>query len=179
MSKSLDDKIQENHIVFIYSDMKAEATNKAILDIMSWSKASKDIEINVYLSAQSMGFVNTMAIYDVLASIENPISVFCLGKVGLYSTVLLAAATKGKRYALKHTVISLNQPYGFIDSGTNQQTEVEIEYKRIARERNVFEQIIADSLNKSIEEIHQYVDADTDFSALEAKQFGLIDEVLE
>ena len=179
MSKSFEDKVNENHIVFIHSGLGADGTNKAILNIMQWSKASKDIEINLYVSAASWDYVNTMALYDILSNIENPVAVYCMGYVGGYSTVLLAAASKGKRYALKHTTISLNQPYGSIQSGANQQTEVEIEANEISKERKDYEEILAKSLNKPLDEIHQRVEIDQEFSAQEAKEYGLIDEVLE
>ena len=159
--------------------MNAKDTNEAILNIMSWGKASKDIEINLYVSASSWDFVNTMALYDVLVNVNNPIAVYCLGHVGAFSTVLLAAASKGKRYALKHTVISLNQPYGSIQNGVNQQTEVEIEAKEISSERKVFEDILAASLNKPFDTIHQDVEVDKKLSAEEAKAYGLIDVILE
>ena len=179
MAKSLEEKIKENHIIFIHSDMSAKDTNDAILDIMLWNKASKDIEINIYLSSSDWNFVNTMAIYDVLKSVENPIAVYCMGEVGYYSVVFLAAASKGKRYALKHTEICLKQPYGRLTGGPNQQTEVDIEYKKISSERRVFEEIMAAHLNKPIEEIHQLVESDKEFKADEAKEYGLIDLVLE
>ena len=179
MAKSLQDKIKENHIIFIHSNMVEKDVNEAILDIMMWSKASKDIEINLYLSSADWDFVNTMALYDVLKSVENPIAVYCLGEVAYYSVVYLAVASKGKRYALKHTEICLRQPYGRLTGGPNQQTEVDIEYRRISSERKVFEEIMAEHLNKPVDEIHQLVENDTKFKADEALKYGLIDLVLE
>lgn len=179
MTQSINDKIKENHIIFLTSGMDAKATNEAILDIMSWNKASKDIEINLYISACSLDFINTMALYDVLNSIDNPIAAYCLGHVGGFSTAFITLAKPGKRYALKHTVISLNQPMGMIQTGVNQQTEVEIEAIETSKQRKVFEELLAKALNKPFDEIHQLVEIDKEFIASEAKEYGFIDEVLE
>ena len=172
-------KMMDSHILLIHSGMNPESTNNAILRIMAWNKISEDLEINIYLSANSNNFTCIMALYDVLVSIKNPISVYCMGSVGGYAPVLLAAATKGRRYALKHTVISLDQPYGTVQSGPNQQTEVEIYANRVTHERNVYESILAESLNKPIDVIHKDTEDNRELKAQEALEYGLIDEILE
>lgn len=179
LEKTLEDKIEESHIVFITSKLDAESASSIILDIMRWNKESKDIEINIYLSSRTYDFVNAVAIYDVLTNIENPISVFCIGYIGGFAPLILAAASNGKKYGLKHTTISLNQPFGYLSNESSQQTEVEIEARETSKVRNIFEKILAERLSKDVEVIHNDVEKDREFTIEEAKKYGLIDVILE
>lgn len=86
---------------------------------------------------------------------------------------------KRRRYALKNTDISLDQPYAFLENGSNQQTEVEIVAKEVKRERDTFEEILSEKFNKPIEVIHEDVEYDRHFTAKEALEYGLIDKILE
>ena len=176
--KTLKEKILENHIIFITSGLDGQEASEIIFRIMQWSNSSPECEINIYLSAQTYDFINAIAIYDVLCNIPNPISVFCIGYVGGFAPLFLAVATKGRRYALKHTLFGLNQPYGFLGSGANQQTEVEIEAKETTKQRETFEEIISTKLNIPLGKLHDDMEMDTELNAEEAKQYGLIDEVL-
>ena len=178
MERTLKEKLDESHILFITSDLNAESASEIIFKILKWSNESPKEEIKLYISSETYDFVNAVAIYDVLNNISNPISAFCIGHVGGYATLFLAVATKGKKYALKHTTISLNQPYGFLGSGTNQQTEVEIEARETLHQRITFEEILSKQLGIDLKMIHEDVEADKEFSALEAQKYGLIDEVL-
>lgn len=179
MGKSLEEKIQENHIIFVHSEMNAAQTNKVIMNLMSWNRESEKSEINVYLSAEAWDFINTFAIYDVLKKINNPINIFCIGIIRGLAPVLLDTASKGHRYALKHTLFYLDQPFGGIDAGSVQQTEVEIVARETTLERNTYEEILANMTNKPIEEIHKDTESKRELTAEEAKAYGLIDEILE
>ena len=179
MNKSIDQKLEENHIIFLTNGAISGRTNDIIIKLLDWNRQSKETTINLYVASCSYSFMSVMAIYDVLMKIENPISVFCIGEVGAFSMLFLAAATKGERYSLKHTVLSLNQPLGVIDAGSRQQTEFEIEAKETSRQRKEYEEILAEAFNKPLNEIHAYVEEDHEFTAFEAKEYGFIDKVLE
>lgn len=179
MNKSIQEKIRENHIIFITSSLNEEATSNIIFDILQWSNESSKTRINIYLSSHTFDFINAIAIYDALETIDNPISVYCIGSIGGFAALFLAIATKGERYALKNTDISLDQPYAFLEGGNNQQTEVEIVANEVKRERDTFEKILSEKLNKPIEVIYKDVENDRQFSAKEALEYGLIDKILE
>lgn len=179
MDSKLRKKIKEEHIVFITSSLNAEQTSDIIFDILNWSEESPKSKINIYLSSFTFDFTNVITIYDVLKSINNPISVYCIGAIGGYATLFLACATKGRRFILKNTVISLNQPYASLQNGVNQQTEVEIVANEVKKEREIFEKILSEKLEKPIEEIHDNVENDHQFDAKEALEYGLVDYILE
>lgn len=179
MNSKLSKKIKDEHIVFITSSLNAEQTSDIIFDILNWSEESSKTKINIYLSSYTFSFTDAITIYDVLKNINNPICVYCIGAIGGYATLFLACATKGKRFILKNTVISLNQPYASFQGGVNQQTEVEIVANEVKKERETFEKILSEKLEKTIDEIHNDVENDRQFNAKEALEYGLIDYILE
>ena len=179
MDKSLEERIKENHIVFITSELDPESASEIIFNLMQWSSESDTTEINIYLSSVTNNFIDAIAVYDVLSTIKNPINVFCIGLIGGYATLFIAAATKGKRFALNHTVIRFEQPYGAIRNISNQQTEVEIEARETSKQRQVFEEVLSEKFKIDPEKIHDLVENNQEFPAKMAKESGFIDEILE
>ena len=172
-------KLIQNNIILITSSLGPDEVTNIILTLMNKGNCSPKEEIKIYLTANTYQFLDSMAIYDVLTSISNPISVLCMGSVGGFATLFLAAATKGKRYALKHTTISFKQPLGSIGGGANQQTEVEIEAREAKRQREELEEILSAKFNKSLKEIHSILEDEKTLTSEEAKEFGLIDHIVE
>ena len=179
MAKSLEDKINDNHIVFITSKMSPKQVSETILKILGWSEIDDEQVINIYLTGECRYSLDYLAIYDVLNSINNPINVFCFGLVSGYTMIFLALPHRGKRYGLRHGAFELAQPYGSMSFGVNQETEIGIEAKRLSEDRAVFEEILSKGLNKPLEVIHQDVENDHEMTAEEALEYGLIDEILE
>jgi len=178
MAKDIEQKLNEGRILFITSNMSTSDISDTILKIMAWNKINEKTTINIYLSSSCQYLENYIAIYDVLMSIKNPIDVYCFGMVAGFAVIFLAL-NKGKRYALNHTTISLNQPIGVMNYGVNQETEIAIEAKRTTEERTLFEEILSNGINKSIDIIHQDVEKERSFTANEALEYGLIDQILE
>ena len=179
MEKTLQERIKENHIIFITSDLDAESASEIIFNLMEWSSESSRTEINIYLSSTTNNFIDAIAIYDVLCTIKNPINVFCIGLVGGFASLFIAAADKGRRFALNHTIIKFEQPYGAIRNTSNQQTEVEIEAKETSKQRQVFEEVLSEGFKLPAEKIHSLVENNKEFPAISAKEAGFIDEILE
>ena len=179
MEQELIKKIEENHIIFIKSELTLSDASNIIFRLMNWGKNEPDQEIKLFVSSECHVFTNIIAIYDVLKTIPNPISVYCIGKVAGFAVILLAAANKKSRYILKHTVITLEQPVGFVESGPNQETELSIESNNLIEERKIFEEIMSESFNIDIKKLHELCDDDTELDAKEALKLGLVDYILE
>ena len=179
MGKSLEDKINDNHIIFITSEMNSKQISDAILSILAWSEMDEKLEINLYLTGECHYLLNYMALYDVLSSVNNPVNVFCFGVISAYGSIFLALPNKGKRYALRHGSIEFQQPYGAMNYGVNQETEIAIEAEKVSEERRLFEEILSKGINKPLETIHHNVEIEREFTAEEALEYGLIDEILE
>lgn len=175
----LSKRMYEEHMLLITSNLDEKVASQIIFNILNWSNESPNSTINIYLSSYSYDFVNTIAIYDVLKTINNPISILCVGSVGGYSTLFLTLAAKNERYIFKNTTISLNQPYAFLGVGSNQQTEVEIAAEEAKKERETYENILSESLKKPLKVIHNDVENDLELNVLDAIEYGLVDKILE
>ena len=120
----------------------------------------------------------TVRIYDTLATIKNPVTGVCVGHVSGFATLLLAKCTKGRRYALSHSEISISQPYAFLAPGSNQQTEIAIEAREASLKREIFEKELSACTGNDLQKVHLDCEHGVTFSAVEAKEYGIIDEIL-
>ncbi len=120
--------------------------------------------------------LETLAIYDTMQFLECPIATYCMGMAASGAAVLLAAGTKGKRFALPHAKVMIHQPWGQIGG---QASDVEIQINEILKEKKVLNEILARHSGRTVEEIEAETERDRYFRANEAKEFGLVDEVLE
>jgi hypothetical protein len=116
-----------------------------------------------------------MAVYDTMQYIKNDVSTMCIGQAGSAAAVLLAAGTRGKRFALPNARILIHQPHG---GAAGQAVDIEIQAKEIIRMRNLLEEILAHHTGQPVERVRKDSDRDFIMSAVEAKEYGVIDEVL-
>ena len=181
---TVTDLLLENRIVFlgtigntifepIISDPIANATIQQLLLLQYENKTQ---EIHFYINSPGGSVSSTLAIYDTMKFMECPISTYCVGTAASGAAVLLAAGTKGKRYALPHSRIMLHQPWGQIGG---QASDVEIKMNEMLRMKDVLNQILSECTGRTVDELETETDRDRHFSAQEAKEFGIVDEVLE
>jgi ATP-dependent Clp protease protease subunit len=116
-----------------------------------------------------------MAIYDTIQFVSSPIATYCIGRAQSGGAVILAAGTKGSRYALPHAKIMLHQPWGGV---TGQASDIQIQAEEILRAKQTINRILAKHTGQPIERITEETERDRYMSAEEAKEYGLIDEVL-
>jgi ATP-dependent Clp protease protease subunit len=117
----------------------------------------------------------TLAIYDTMQFLECPIATYCMGMAASGAAILLAAGTKGKRFALPHAKVMIHQPWGQIGG---QASDVEIQMNEILKEKRRLNEILARHTGRPMDQIEAETERDRYFSAQEAKEFGLVDEVL-
>ena len=118
----------------------------------------------------------TLAIYDTMQYMECPISTYCMGFAASGAAIVLAAGTRGKRYALPNSKVMIHQPWGQVGG---QISDIEIQANEIEKERHRLNEILASHTGQRIEAIEKETLRDRYFSAKEAKEFGLVDEVIE
>jgi ATP-dependent Clp protease protease subunit len=119
--------------------------------------------------------VATLAIYDTMQILSCPVATYCVGQAASGAAVLLAGGSKGKRFALPHARVMLHQPYGGV---SGQVSDIEIQAREILRNREMLNEILAKHTSQSIERIARDTDRDFFLSAAEAKEYGLVDEIL-
>jgi ATP-dependent Clp protease protease subunit len=135
-----------------------------------------DRDIILYINSPGGSFTALTAIYDTMQYIRPDISTVCLGQAASAAAVLLAAGTKGKRFAVPNARILIHQPSG---SGEGQSSDIEIQANEILRMRSLLERMLADHTGRTEEQIRKDINRDKILTSADAVEYGLIDEVLQ
>jgi len=180
---TLADLLLENRIIFlgsspetggspVISDYLANFTIQKLLFLVTESKTN---DIHLYINCPGGSVSATLAIYDAMQFMECPVNTYCMGLAASGAAILLAAGTKGKRFALPNAKVMIHQPYGQVGG---QVSDIEIQATEILKEHERLNQILASHCGQPIEVIAKETDRDRYFTATEAKAFGLVDDVL-
>jgi len=180
---TLGDLLLENRIVFLGSSPETGG-NPAITDYLAnitiqkllyLQYENRNQEIHFYINCPGGSVTATLAIYDTMQFLECPIATYCMGLAASGAAIILAAGTKGKRYALPHSKIMAHQPWGQVGG---QVSDIEIQANEILKDRHRLNEIVAKHTGRPIEQIEKETERDRYFTAQEAKEFGLVDDVL-
>ena len=136
-------------------------------------------DISLYINSPGGMFTAGLAVYDTIQFIKSPVTTICMGMAMSFGAVLLAAGTKGKRYALTHSRIMIHQPliYGGGISGT--VSDIDIEAKELVSTKQKLSEIISKHTGRTVEQVLKDTDRNYYMSAQEAKEYGIVDEVIE
>src|SRR6188472_4127490 len=168
-------RLLKENIIFIGTPIDDTIANLVCAQLIHLESENPDKDINIYINSPGGDITALFAIYDTMQFIRNDIATICLGQAASAAAVLLAAGTKGKRLALPHSRVLLHQPYA---SGGGQASDIEIQAKEILRMRDLLEDILADHTGQPKEKLNRDTDRDFVLSATEAKEYGIIDEVI-
>ena len=174
--KKLSEKLRDNGIFVITSEINEETTHSLIFALLDFSASNPEKEIKLYISSGSVDYLNVFAIYDVIKSLPNPISTYSIGGISDMSLVFPCLGNKGKRFALENTIFYFSEVVGVLKEG--QQTDIEILAKDTMRTRIAFESILSAATGKKVDDIHKDLINGIKLTAKEAKEYGLIDEVM-
>jgi len=172
---SLDDMLLENRIVFLIGEINYARATEVIMKLLYLDNLKRGREISLYINSPGGTVDDTMAIYDTMRFVGSPVATYCIGRAQSGGAVVLAAGTKGSRYALPHAKIMLHQPWGGM---TGQASDIKIQAEEILKAKQTINRILAKHTGQSIEKIQVETERDRYMSAEEAKAYGLIDEVL-
>ena len=173
---SLDDLLLENRIVFLIGEISYARAAEVIMKILYLDNQKRNAEISLYVNSPGGSVDDTMAVYDTMQFISSPIATFCIGRAQSGAAVILAAGTKGKRFALPHAKIMLHQPWGGV---YGQAADIKIQAEEILKAKKVISELLAKHSGQAVEKIIAETERDRYMTAEEAKEYGLIDEVLE
>jgi ATP-dependent Clp protease protease subunit len=149
--------------------------NLVMAQLLHLESEDADKDISLYINSPGGEITGLFAIYDTMQFIKPEIATYCMGQAASAAAVLLAAGTKGKRHALPHARILIHQPYG---GAAGQAADIEIQAKEIGRMRELLERILAHHTGQTMERVNKDTDRDFIMSADEAKEYGIIDEVI-
>ena len=167
-------RLLKERIIFLGTPINDEVANNVMAQLIFLEYENPEKDITLYINSPG-GYVSAgLAIYDTMQHVRPNIATICIGSCASMAAVLLAAGTKGKRYALPHSRIMLHQPSG---AATGQSTDIQITAKEIVRTKDTLTEIVAKHTGKSIEEVRAKTDRDFYMGPEEAKSFGVIDEI--
>ncbi|TCP48564.1 ATP-dependent Clp protease proteolytic subunit ClpP [Tamaricihabitans halophyticus] len=169
-------KLYEERIIFLGVQVDDASANDVMAQLLHLEHDDPDRDITMYINSPGGSFTSLMAIYDTMQYVRPDISTACLGQAASAAAVLLAAGTPGKRMALPNTRVLIHQPA--TEGVYGQVSDLEIQNNEIQRVRRLMESTLAKHANKSAEEIRQDIDRDKILTAEEAKEYGIVDEVL-
>ena len=169
-------RLYRERIIFLGKDVDDEIANQIVAVMLYLDSEDPGKDIVLYINSPGGSVTAGMAIYDTMQHIKSDVVTICVGLGASMGSFLLAAGAKGKRLALPHSRIMIHQPSG----GTRgQATDIEIEAREIIRIRRQLNQIYADRTGQALPKIEKDMDRDYFMSAEEAKEYGLIDRVIE
>lgn len=169
-------RLGQERIIFLGQEVTDAIANRIVAYMLYLDSDDPNKPIYLYINSPGGSVTAGLAIYDTMQYIKADIITICLGLAASMGSFLLAAGTKGKRLALPNSRIMIHQPMG----GTRgQATDIEIEAKEILRVRSVLNNMLAERTSQSLEKIEKDTDRDYFMSAEEAKEYGLIDQVIE
>ena len=166
----------KNRIVFVGSGINDQVANLVVAQLLYLSREDPESGIQMYINSPGGQVYSGMAIYDTMRMIPNKISTVAVGVAASFGTVLLAAGSKGQRYALPHATIHMHQPLG---GAQGQASDIEIQAREILRLKERLNEILAEATGQDLETIISDTERDFYMSAQEAVEYGLVDKVLE
>ncbi|HJM27803.1 MAG TPA: ATP-dependent Clp protease proteolytic subunit [Acidimicrobiales bacterium] len=169
-------KLLKENIIFIGTPIDDGIANLVCAQLLHLESENPDKDISLYINSPGGNITSVFAIYDTMSYIKPEIATICYGQAVAAAAVLLAAGTPGKRLALPHSRILIHQPYA---GAQGQVSDLEIASREIQRLKNQLEEVLANHTGQTIEQIQLDTDRDNIMNAYEAKEYGIIDEVID
>ncbi|MGQ0633184.1 MAG: ATP-dependent Clp protease proteolytic subunit [Planctomycetaceae bacterium] len=172
---TIGDLLLENRIVFLDGPIHDVSANLIVMKLLFLQAENRHQDIHFYVNSPGGSVSATMAIYDTMQFLDCAVATYCVGLAASGGAIVLAGGAKGKRYSLPHAKIMIHQPYGQVGG---QVSDIEIQAKEILETREILNQILAKHTGQPIERIARDTERDRYLSAVQAKEYGLVDEVL-
>jgi len=169
-------RLLKERIIFIGSQIDDDIANLIIAQLLFLESEDPDKEINIYLNTPGGVITAGMAIYDTMRFIQAPISTLCMGQAASMGALLLAAGERGKRFALPNSRIIIHQPIGGVQG---QATDINIHAREIIRVRQELNRILSELTGQELSRIERDTERDFIMNSPEAREYGIIDEVVE
>lgn len=172
---TLGDLLLENRIVFMQGEIHYANANEVVMKLLYLQSENRRKDIHFYLNSPGGSVTATLAIYDTMQMLTCPVATYCVGEACSGAAVLLVGGAKGKRYCLPNSRVMMHQPMGGVGG---QVSDIEIQAAEMFRYRDVLNDIIAKHSGKDVNQIAKDTDRDFFLGAQEAKEYGLVDDIL-
>ena len=172
---TIDELLLENRIVFMIGEINQGSAARVMMQMLYLENQKRGQDISLYINSPGGAVDDTLALYDTMRFLTSPVATYCIGRAYSGAAVLLTAGQKGKRFVLPHAKVMIHQPYGGI---TGQAEDIRIQAEQIIKSKRQLNEIIANHTGQTIEQVKEDAERDRYFTAMEAKEYGLVDEVL-
>ena len=166
----------KERIVFLGTGISDQIANLIVAQLLYLNREDPEREIQMYINSPGGMIYAGLAVYDTMRQISAPVMTVAVGLTASFGTVLLSAGTKGRRFALPSATIHMHQPW--TSGGGGQATDIEIQAREILRQRDLLNQILADRTGQPLTRIEEDTDRDFYMTAQQAKDYGLLDDIL-
>ena len=174
-SMTLGDLLLENRIIFLQGVISNETANELVMKLLYLQSENRRKDIHFYINSPGGSVSATLAIYDTMNILSCPVATYCVGLAASGGAILLAGGSKGKRFALPHSKVMIHQPWGNVGG---QVSDIEIQAREILKDRAVLNEILSRHTGKTVEQIAKDIDRDFYLTSSEAKEYGLVDDIL-
>ena len=168
-------RLLQERIIFLGEEINDVTASLVVAQLLFLESVDPDKEIKVYINSPGGSVSSGFAIYDTMQYIKSDVSTICIGMAASMGAFLLAAGTKGKRFALPNSEIMIHQPMG---GASGQASDIAIHAEHIIKMKKTLNNILSERTGQPLEKIERDTDRDNFMSAMEAKDYGLIDEVI-
>jgi ATP-dependent Clp protease protease subunit len=172
---TLGDMLLENRIIFLEGVINDGAANLLVMKLLFLQYENRTQGISFYINSPGGSVSSTLAIYDTMQFIECPVATYCIGMAASGAAVLLAGGEKGRRFSLPHSKVMIHQPYGQVGG---QISDIEIQAEEIVKSKRVINEILARHTGQPYERVARDTERDRYLSAHDAKDYGIVDEVV-
>jgi len=169
-------RLLKDRIIFLGTEIDDHVANVVMAQLLHLESEDPEKDIHLYINSPGGIVTSTLAIYDTMQYVKADVSTICIGQAASGAALLLAAGAKGKRFALPHSRVLLHQPAG---GASGQAVDIDIHAREILRLRDLLDKILADHTGQPLEKIRADTDRDFIMTAYEAKEYGVIDAVIE
>jgi ATP-dependent Clp protease protease subunit len=169
-------RLLKDRIIFLGTAIDDHVANTVIAQLLFLQTEDPEKDIHIYINSPGGIVTSGLAVYDTMQYVKPDICTYCIGQAASMGALLLAAGTKGKRFSLPHARIMLHQPMGGFQG---QATDIEIHAKEILKVKDTLNRIMSHHTGQQLEKIQADTDRDFFMSGLEAKEYGLVDDVIE
>jgi len=173
---TLEERLAEERIVFLWGEISPNTAGGLIMRLLELQAKSRDRDINVYINSPGGSVDDTLAVYDTMQFLSCDVATFCVGQAASGAAMILAAGAKGKRYALPHSKVMIHQPWGGV---TGQAADIKIQAEEILKAKRLLNELLAQHTGRSVETIEQETERDRYMTPSEAKEYGIVDEIVQ
>jgi ATP-dependent Clp protease protease subunit len=172
---TLEERLAEERIVFLWGEICPGTAGSLIMRLLELQAKGRNRDINLYINSPGGSVDDTLAIYDTMQFLECDVATYCVGQAASGAALVLAAGTRGKRYALPHSKIMIHQPWGGV---SGQASDIMIQAEEILKAKRLLNEILAGHTGRTVEQIEQETERDRYMTPTEGKEYGIVDEIV-